>query len=264
MGTNFRHFAVSFLATFLVLGFAFATPRITNGQSASPTPTASAAPTSSPVADITICHANQGVNGWVSTLADPSSLDGVGPANDHNMDNHQGGQDIIPPGTWDSDGRNWDTNGQAIYDNGCVAPLQTPLPSSTPSPTPTATPQGCGEDCNGTSTPSPTPSPTGSVLGETDVCANIDGNQTSVPGNLHLDASGRNCVDYQYGGPGGGGNSGGSVLGASSSDPGQILGVSTTAKAGMAEDIIGSVLVALGLTTTVTSAYAYRRVFAQA
>lgn len=93
-----------------------------------------------------------------------------------------------------------------------------------------------------------------------DVCANIDGVQTSVPSGLHLDASGRNCVDYQYGGPSGGGTPGGSILGASTTS-GRVLGTTTVAKTGIAEDIIGSVLVALGSALTVTSFYGYKKAF---
>ena len=55
----------------------------------------------------------------------------------------------------------------------------------------------------------------GTVL-SSDVCVNIDGIQTSVPADHHLDASGLNCVQFQLGGaPGSGGSGGGgSVLGA--------------------------------------------------
>jgi hypothetical protein len=40
---------------------------------------------------------------------------------------------------------------------------------------------------------SPTPAPG-------DVCPNLDGTQTSMPNDYHYDASGVNCVQYQYGG----------------------------------------------------------------
>ncbi|MEK7497461.1 MAG: hypothetical protein AAB656_00910 [Patescibacteria group bacterium] len=120
------------------------------------------------------------------------------------------------------------------------------------SPTPTPT---------GSSTPTPTPTPT--VLGDNDVCANINGVQTSVPNGLHLDASGRNCVSFEFGGPGPNGNGGGGqVLGASTTS-GQVLGASTTARAGTAEDMIGLTLIASGTILVGTSLNAYKKVYAQ-
>ncbi len=73
--------------------------------------------------NVTICHATG--SGWTSISADSSALDGVG-GGDHNSAGHQSGNDIIPPGYWDNDGRNWDTEGQAIYNNNCVEPPPTP------------------------------------------------------------------------------------------------------------------------------------------
>ena len=53
----------------------------------------------------------------------------------HNRDNHQGGEDIIPIGPSDPDGRNWDLAGQAIYNDGCLtfAPISCHLPVGTES-----------------------------------------------------------------------------------------------------------------------------------
>lgn len=93
-----------------------------------------------------------------------------------------------------------------------------------------------------------------------DVCANIDGFQTSVPNGLHLDASGRNCVSFELGGPPPTNGGGGQVLGAST---GKVLGASTTAKAGTSEDMIGLVLVFSGTILVGTSFNAYRKVYAQ-
>ena len=93
-----------------------------------------------------------------------------------------------------------------------------------------------------------------------DVCANIDGFQTSVPNGLHLDASGRNCVSFELGGPPPTNGGGGQVLGAST---GKVLGASTTAKAGTSEDMIGLVLVLSGTILVGTSFNAYRKVYAQ-
>jgi len=82
------------------------------------------------------------------------------------------------------------------------------------------------------SVPQPTPTPT------TDVCANIDGDQSGVPDGLHLDASGQNCVAFQFGGapppPAG------AVL------AGQVLGATTLGATGGVEENIFLALFALG------------------
>lgn len=107
--------------------------------------------------NVTICHKTG--NGWQSISVDPSSINGFGNG-DHNTSSHMGGQDIIPAGWWDSNGRNWDATGQAIYNNNCVVPpTPTPTPSATPTPTPSATPTPTPEPTP-TPTPEPTPTPT--------------------------------------------------------------------------------------------------------
>jgi len=72
----------------------------------------------------------------------------------------------------------------------------------------------------------------------TDVCANIDGDQSGVPDGLHLDASGQNCVAFQFGGapppPAG------AVL------AGQVLGATTLGATGGVEENIFLALFALG------------------
>jgi len=133
-----------------------------------------------------------------------------------------------------------------------ASPTPTPTPGpGTPSPTPF---------CDNEEFPCPTPTPAPTVLGDNDVCTNIDGVQTSVPNGLHLDASGRNCVDYQLSGPPTE-NGSGQVLGASTS--GKVLGASTTAKTGTAEDMVGLALVLSGTILVGTSFNAYRKVYAQ-
>lgn len=109
--------------------------------------------------NVKICHKNNG-NGWSSNSVDPSAINGFGNG-DHNTSQHQNGQDIIPPGIWDANGRNWTTEGQAIYNNNCNVPepTPTPTPTSTPTPTPAVTP-----------TPTATPTPV-------DVCPNDEGVQ---------------------------------------------------------------------------------------
>ena len=87
-----------------------------------------------------------------------------------------------------------------------------------------------------TPTPIPSEEPTPEVGSQDgDVCANIDGIQTSVPGDLHLDASGRNCVAFELGG-------------APPPPPatGQVLGATTLGATGAAEENIFFALFALG------------------
>lgn len=139
--------------------------------------------------NIRICHKNNG-NGWSSITVDPSAIDGDGNS-DHNRSGHQGGQDIIPPGYWDHNGRNWDTSGQAIWNNNCNVPSPTVVPTSTPTPTlqPTATPTptlepGCDGDCEEvTPTPEvtrePTPTQEPSTPHNDEVLTN---NTTQTPG----------------------------------------------------------------------------------
>ena len=84
--------------------------------------------------------------------------------------------DIIPPFTYTGGsypGKNWDANGQAIYNNGgCngVLPTPTPTPSVTPTPTPSVTP---------TPTPSATPTPTPSAT------------PTPTPGQFRMSSAAR-------------------------------------------------------------------------
>lgn len=70
----------------------------------------------------------------------------------------------------------------------CGCQTSTPSPTPTPIPTPTPTPLP-------SRTPDPTPSPT-----PFDVCPNLDGIQTSVPDNYHLDTGGKNCIQFEMGG----------------------------------------------------------------
>lgn len=104
---------------------------------------------------VTICHATaSSSNPYVQLTVNANAVDGNGNgSSDHNRDDHQNGEDIIPPGSWDADGRNWDAAGQAIWNNDCEVPTPsiTPTPSPTPSVTPTPTPS---------STPSVSPSTT--------------------------------------------------------------------------------------------------------
>ena len=78
---------------------------------------------------VTICHATGSSSNPYSKLSvDPSSLDGDGnDSSDHNRPGHQNGEDIIPPGFWDLDGRNWDSAHREIYDNDCNLPEKAEL-----------------------------------------------------------------------------------------------------------------------------------------
>ena len=88
-------------------------------------PSASA---STPSGKATICHATGSAsNPYVQiTTSETAVRDGTG----HNRDGHQNGEDIIPPGPFDSDGRNWDAAGRTIYDDGCLVLRPDVLPPS--------------------------------------------------------------------------------------------------------------------------------------
>jgi hypothetical protein len=93
---------------------------------------------------VTICHATaSNTNPFVQETVDDDAVDGNGNEHsDHNMPGHQNGEDIIPPGPWDADGRNWNAQGIAIWNNDCnvVTPTATPTPTKTVTPTATITP----------------------------------------------------------------------------------------------------------------------------
>src|SRR3989344_4479500 len=78
-------------------------------------------PNRNPVA---ICHATHSdSNPFTSQTVDDDAVDGIGQGSgqsaDHNRDDHQDGEDIIPPGAWDADGRNWNAANEAIWNNNC-------------------------------------------------------------------------------------------------------------------------------------------------
>lgn len=115
---------------------------------------------------VRICHAtSSNVNPYTNITVPETSANGF-PVNDQSdHGNHNGGVwptanwgDIIPPFNQealpDYPGKNWTTQGQVIWNNGCspVRVTNTPTPTSTPTPTVTGTPTG---------TPTPTPEPKG-------------------------------------------------------------------------------------------------------
>lgn len=67
---------------------------------------------------VTICHATgSSSNPYVLITVNENAVrEGRG----HNRDGHQRGEDIIPPGSYDPDGRNWTAEGQVIYRDGCL------------------------------------------------------------------------------------------------------------------------------------------------
>jgi hypothetical protein len=76
-------------------------------------PSASASP-----GRVMICHATGSTSNPYVQIA--VSENAVREGGGHNRDGHQNGEDIIPPGRYDPDGRNWDAEGQVIYDDGCL------------------------------------------------------------------------------------------------------------------------------------------------
>ena len=209
-------------------------------------------------ASVIICHAtNSDTNPYVTespNIQNDGSL--VGGHLDHTgpiwFDGIIGAWgDIIPPFTLDGRsylGQNWTTEGQAFYNNGCNIPSSSPSPSPSTSPSPSPSPSpsvsplpspSSSPEPSPETSPSPSPesTPTPEVL--SDICANIDGIQTSVPDGLHLDASGRNCVAFELGG-------------APTPPPvtGQVLGATALGGTGKAEENIFLAFFTLGSTLT--------------
>lgn len=82
----------------------------------------------------------------------------------------------------------------------------------------------------------PTATPIATKTPDGDVCENIDGIQTSVPEGKHIDASGKNCVEFSVPGVDNGSDVGGS----------NVLGASTMARTGVIEDSIFYSMFTLG------------------
>lgn len=120
-----------------------------------------------PEPKVRICHATDShSNPYTNPEVDQDAVDGdLGNDNgrgDHYMEHngptwfpgiadHSWG-DVIPPIAGVHAGKNWDSNGQAFWNNSCNIPLVV-SPSPSPSVEPTATPSAIP-------TPTPTPSPT--------------------------------------------------------------------------------------------------------
>lgn len=191
---------------------------------------------------VVICHAtNAHTNPYTTNDVDTSSADETNNQylnghGDHTGDvwyegiaDHSWG-DIIPPfyspeGTYFS-GLNWNTVGEAIWDNNC----NIPEPTATPTPTPTP------EDEEPSATPTPTPTPD----------ATPTPTPTSTPNNNDDDGNDNDSSSPDSNNSSENNATGGVV------EPeleGQILGASTYATTGWAEDVmmtlagfVGSVL----------------------
>lgn len=248
--------------------------------SASPEASPSASPSDNPGqgggrderVPLSICHATHSEdNPFTTQTVDDDSVDGIGEGNgqsaDHNRDDHQDGEDIIPPGPWDPDGRNWTEDNQAIWNNNC----NSIDPSASPSVEPSSSPAGNhssylnldGPRCDSTTFTAKVRLTVDNVAAsEVPVTFTYQG--SSLPGTT--DSNGEAWVTFTFFSPGtvtvtnsGGfpdssgevkpadlcsGGTGGLVLGASTSDPaaGSVLGVSTLADTGSFEQTAVSLL----------------------
>lgn len=101
-------------------------------------------------------------------------------------------------------------------------------------------------------------SPSPQATPDPDVCTNIDGVQLGVPDGMHINATGHECVNFQFGGPQSGGTSGGQVLGASTQ--GQVLGASTMAKTGSFEENLYMAIMGLGAIITIAGAKNFKKI----
>ena len=69
-----------------------------------------------------VCHATG--SGYVLNEVSTSSL---GEGSGHNDISHQGGRDIVPPGPWDLNGRNWNPDNEGIWLKGCSGVTAVPV-----------------------------------------------------------------------------------------------------------------------------------------
>jgi hypothetical protein len=92
-----------------------------------------------------------------------------------------------------------------------------------------------------------------------DICANIEGVQTSVPEGQHLDASGLNCVNFSQAGPPS--QSGGSTTATTTTSTGQVLGATTLASTGSFNSNVGLVIMMVGSVITIISLYVFKKRF---
>jgi hypothetical protein len=89
---------------------------------------------------VTLCHAT----GSETHMFEKITVDANGAVSGHAGNDHQNGEDIIPPFTYNDNGdeksfpgQNWNAAGQATFNNNCVVPTggqggETPPPATTP------------------------------------------------------------------------------------------------------------------------------------
>lgn len=87
-----------------------------------------------------------------------------------------------------------------------------------------------------------------------DICANIEGVQTSVPEGQHLDASGQNCVNFSEAG-----SSPQSEGTTTTTSMGQVLGATTLASTGNFNSNAGLALMLVGSVITLASLYVFKK-----
>ena len=131
---------------------------------------------------VTICHATGSNNNPYNKITvDDDAVDGQGNS-DHNRSGHQNGEDIIPPGYWDFNGRNWTTEGQAIYRNDCNKPVIVVTPTVAPTiPVPTIPNPTEEPTVTPTATPSATPEPDQLKTEQPGPAASLPGSTTEAP-----------------------------------------------------------------------------------
>ncbi len=219
--------AITFVS--ILLSFFFGT-FITKHSPVYATPAASSTP--SPGAfKVIVCHQDGRSGNYSRVEVSISSVDDANGLNGHG--DHEG--DVWSPYIYN------DVNypGQGAYstfnfDTCEIGGTPTPTPVDTSTPTPTPTEQPCDGDCE----PTPTPTPTPTV--NPDVCANMDGIQSEVPQGMHLDPTGKDCLNWSESG----------APESPSVSQGQVLGASTMAGTGSFDSVLYQVIMGIGATIT--------------
>lgn len=127
---------------------------------------------------------------------------------------------------------------------GTPMPTATNSPTFTPTSTPSVTPEPSPtpfDPCEGECESTPTPTPLVVITPNPDLCLNIDGIQTSIPNDYHLDSTKINCVQFSKPGVSETPNT------AQNNIPvGQVLGISTMASTGAFEESLFHSIFAFG------------------
>jgi hypothetical protein len=210
--------------------------------------------------NITICHATSShTNPYIVNT--PNANGDVSGHDDHDgpiypATNAKGDWgDIIPPFTYNDHGqnaqypgKNWSSEGQDILNSGCNIPGATPTPTATPTSTPTSTPTvtptatptstptatPTGQGSNPTPTPTPTPSATATATPTATASATPSTSSSSSNSDSSSNSS------------------------PSQGSTGEILGASTLAPTGSAQDLM-TIIFALGIVLTSTSGIRYAK-----